>query len=48
VIGGTARTRVREALAAADSRVKALGDAYGRVSLVNEHEESREVSHAGT
>jgi argininosuccinate lyase len=48
VLGGTARARVREALAAADSRVKALGDAYGQVSLTNEHEENREVSHAGT
>jgi argininosuccinate lyase len=46
VIGGTARARVREALAAAEVRVKALADAYGAVSL-GERDENREVSHAG-
>ena len=47
VIGGTARNRVREALSAAEARVKDLADTYGSVSLVNETAESREVSHAG-
>jgi argininosuccinate lyase len=47
VIGGTAHARVREALAAAGARVKALADAYGSVSLANEDSRSREVSHAG-
>jgi argininosuccinate lyase len=33
VIGGTARHRVREALAAAEQRVQALVDRYGSVTL---------------
>jgi argininosuccinate lyase len=45
VIGGTARTRVREALIAAQGRVNTLITAYGSVSL--ESEQTREVSHAG-
>jgi argininosuccinate lyase len=48
VIGGTARARVREALAAAELQVRALADAHGSVSLDDEKVESREVSHAGT
>ncbi len=43
VIGGTARSRVREALTAAEERVRTLADAYGTVSL-----QSHEVSHAGS
>ncbi|HTA85086.1 MAG TPA: argininosuccinate lyase [Silvibacterium sp.] len=43
VIGGTARSRVREALTTADERVRTLADAYGTVSL-----QSHEVSHAGS
>ncbi|MBB6145236.1 argininosuccinate lyase [Silvibacterium bohemicum] len=46
VIGGTARARVRQALAEAETRVKALADIYGAVSLGNE-EQHHEVSHAG-
>jgi argininosuccinate lyase len=42
VIGGTARGRVREALADAAKRVDALADAYGHVALDRE-----EASHAG-
>ena len=48
VIGGTARARVREALVAADARVKALADAHGSVSLVNEDSQKQEMSHAST
>jgi argininosuccinate lyase len=48
VIGGTARVRVREALAAAETRVKAVADTHGSVSLNGEKVESHEVSHAGT
>jgi argininosuccinate lyase len=48
VIGGTARARVREALVATEGRVKALADAHGSVSLVNEREPKGEVSHAGS
>jgi argininosuccinate lyase len=47
VIGGTARARVREALTAAEARIKALADAYGAVSLMDETPQSTEVSHAG-
>jgi len=43
VIGGTARSRVREALTAAEERVRTLANAYGTVSL-----QSHEVSHAGS
>jgi argininosuccinate lyase len=42
VIGGTARSRVREALEAAEACVQALAESYGKVSLVNQ-----EASHAG-
>jgi argininosuccinate lyase len=48
VIGGTARARVREALAMAEVRVQAVADVYGSVSLENEQPQSLEVSHAGS
>jgi argininosuccinate lyase len=47
VTGGTARTRVRAALADAEARVKKLGEAYGTVSLKNEASQKQEVAHAG-
>jgi argininosuccinate lyase len=42
VIGGTARNRVKEALAEAELRVQALADVYGAVSMGD-----KEVTHAG-
>jgi argininosuccinate lyase len=42
VIGGTARERVREALASTEQRVQAIVDRYGIVTL-----EEPEVAHAG-
>ena len=45
VIGGTARHRVREALAAAEQRVEALSSKYGTVSLGDA--EAKEAAHAG-
>jgi argininosuccinate lyase len=45
VIGGTARSRVREALAEAELRVQALVGVHGTVSMGNA--EDKEVSHAG-
>ena len=45
VIGGTARHRVREALAEAEKRVQALIAKYGEVSL--DSSEPQEVAHAG-
>ena len=49
VIGGTARARVREALAEAESRVRELAAAYGSVSL-EDRQATREgePAHAGT
>ena len=47
VIGGTARSRVQEALLIAETRVKALADAHGSVSLGGEASQNKEVSHAG-
>jgi argininosuccinate lyase len=44
VIGGTARSRVREALTAAEERVKALDGAY---AAAISHADHKEVSHAG-
>jgi argininosuccinate lyase len=42
VIGGTARTRVQEALTEAEQRVQAIEDVYGSVAMGD-----KEVSHAG-
>jgi argininosuccinate lyase len=47
VIGGTARSRVREALKAAEGRVRALADTHGSVCLGDEDRQKQEVSHAG-
>ena len=45
VVGGTARHRVKEALAEAEKSVGALVAKYGAVSL--DHSEPKEVAHAG-
>ncbi len=47
VIGGTARSRVKTALAEAQVRVQALAEAYGAVSMESASMGSKEVSHAG-
>jgi argininosuccinate lyase len=47
VIGGTARHRVKEALAAAANRIEVLVAKYGRVSLDSDPAEPQEVAHAG-
>jgi argininosuccinate lyase len=47
VVGGTARTRVQEALADASERVQALVQKYGKVSL-NEPAREKELAHADT
>jgi argininosuccinate lyase len=45
VIGGTARSRVHEALASTEARVKALDGAFA--AAISEKAEHKEVSHAG-
>ncbi len=45
VVGGTARHRVREALAGAEQRVKKLAEEHGTVSLTGNH--TKETTHAG-
>jgi argininosuccinate lyase len=47
VIGGTARHRVKEAMAAAANRIEVLVAKYGHLSLDSDPAEPQEVAHAG-